>query len=256
MTRKATIGIWAVLALITLFLPTLARAQDSGYVRRYAAHFAAFGSELTTTVAPLAGGAGGAVIYNKNFFTAGDINTLYVTISATGDTHLGARLMIACLVDGSPCNPLGGTPLINGAPTGWVNVKRFANYNLYYVGVGFAGDGLGGAGDVHDNAIHYTWCTPFDAKPGSHNVQVKMASAPSPDLGSAGAPVFLEQVHFFVDGSRVANAANRCTNDPVDTEVATSPSVTTAPDGTLIDTTIFVPFTGVTALPITLQLLP
>jgi len=253
MTRKVTIGIWAISALITLFLPTFARAQDSGYVRRYAAHFAAFGSELSTTLPPAAGGAGGAVIYNKNFFTAGDINTLYVTISATGDVHLGARLMISCLVDGSPCNPNPGTATINGAPAGWVDVKRFANYNLYFAGF-YIGDGGGGAGDVHDNAIHYTWCTPFDAKPGSHNVQVKMASASSPDTGSAGARVFLEQVHFYIDGSRVASDANRCVSDPVDSTVATSPSVTTAPDGTLIDTTLFVPFTGVTALQDTLHL--
>jgi hypothetical protein len=259
MIRKSTItkllGLFGL--VIGLLVPLNAQAQDSGFVRRYAANFAAFGAELTTTLAPLSGGAGGAVIYNKNFFTADDINTLYVTISGTSDAHRGARLMIACLLDGNPCNPNGGTPFINFAPTGWVNARRLINYNLYFVGTGYGGDGGGGAGDAHDNAMNYTWCTPFNGPPGSHNVKVKMASAASPDTGSSGANVFIEQVHFFIDGARVAktdNGTNVCTSDPVDSTVATSPSVTTAPNGTLIDTTTFVPFTDPVAIPVTVQL--
>src|SRR5207302_3362197 len=115
--------------VIGLLAPPKTHAQDSGYVRRYAANFTAFGFELSTSVPPASGGAGGAVIYNKNFFTAGDINTLYVTISGTADDHNGKRLMISCLLDDKPCNPGPGTAFVNEAPGGWVNVRRLINYN-------------------------------------------------------------------------------------------------------------------------------
>jgi hypothetical protein len=169
-----------------------------------------------------------------------------VTISATGDVHGGARLQLACLVDGQPCNP-GQNP-VGGAPEGWFTAKRFDNYNDNYVGPGFVGDG-GGAGDVHDNSIHKTWCTPFEAKAGTHNVQIRMASAAAPgDPGSAGQLVFLEAVDFTIDGARVAEPDDRCTGNVVDGSVAVEASTTTAPDGTLIDTSIFAPLTAPLAL--------
>jgi len=88
----------------------------------------------------------------------------------------------------------------------------------------------------------YTWCTPFEAKAGTHNVQVRLASNTGPgDPLSDGAPVFLEAVHFFIDGARVKNDRDRCTNNVLDDTVATEASTTTAPDGTLIDTSVFVP---------------
>lgn len=231
--------------LLLVTLPLEALAQNTGFVRRYASNFTAFGNEISTNLPPAPNAQGGLIIYNKNFFVADDINVLYVTISATGDSHFGARLQLACLVDGKPCNP-GPNP-VGGAPGGWHTALRMDNYNDNYLGPGFGGDGGGGAGDVHDNHVMYTWCTPFEAKAGSHNVQVRLASSPAPgDPGSASplAFVFLEAVHFFIDGARVANPNDRCTNNPVDSQVATEPSTTTAPDGTLIDTTVFVPLIG------------
>lgn len=263
MTRKLTISVSNVVALaivaglmtlfIWLFLPAFAVGSNgtgnSGYLRRYAANFTTFGqpAELTTNLPPAADGLGGLLIYNKNFFVADDINTLYVTLSATGDTHGGARLQISCVVDGAPCNP-GANP-VGGSPTGWVTVKRFDNYNNNGLPIPYAGDGGGGAGDVHDNAIHYTWCTPFETKAGTHNVQVRMASSGVlGDPGSTGEFVFMEGVHFFVDGARVADDDDRCSRNVIDTEVATEPSTTTAPDGTIVDTTTFIPLTGPSAL--------
>jgi len=228
--------------LLLVMLPLEVLAQNTGYVRRYAANFTAFGNEVSTNLPPSGTppASGGLIIYNKNFFVADDINTLYVTISATGDDHNGARLQLACKVDGNACNP-GPNP-VGGAPNGWFTALRMKDYNLNYLGAPFFGDGGGGAGDLHDNNITYTWCMPFEAKPGSHNVQVKLASSPVlSEPRSAGAPVFLEAVHFFIDGARVANADDRCTKNAVDTTVAAEPSTTTAPDGTLIDTTLFVP---------------
>ncbi len=262
MTRKATLVVSAVLALAMLSsLLTLmawvsfaeeATAQGSsngntGYLRRYAANFTAYGFEIFTNRPPAANGLGGMVIYNKNFFVADDINTLYVTISATGDTHGGARLQLACLVDGRPCNP--GPSVVGGAPPGWFTAKRFDNYNDNYLGAGFAGDGGGGAGDVHDNSIHKTWCAPFETKAGTHNVQIRMASAPAPgDPGSTGQLVFMEAVDFTIDGARVANEADACTSDVIATEVATEPSATTTSDGAVIDTTVFAPLTAESSL--------
>lgn len=242
---------WITLVLWLLLASGAGAASNNGntgYLRRYAANFTAYGTppEIATNVAPAPGGQGGTVIYNKNFFVADDINTLYVTISATGDTHGGARLQLACLVDGRPCNP--GPSTVGGAPPGWFTAKRFDNYNDNYVGTGFGGDGGGGAGDVHDNSIHKTWCTPFETKAGTHNVQIKMASNAAPgDPGSVGQFVFLEAVDFTIDGARVAEEEDRCTEAVLDPTVATEPSTTTAADGSIIDTTTFVPLTGSTS---------
>jgi hypothetical protein len=230
---------------IALQAPLNAKA-DSGYVRRHAANVTAFGFEVATNLPPAPDGAGGAVIYSSNFFIPGDINTLYVTISATSDAHLGAREMLSCLLDGNPCNPSPRTELTDGTPSGWINVGSFISFNNY--SAFFRID------SGHDDAVDYTWCTPFNGPPGSHNVQVKLASAPGPYPGSLGATVFLEQVHFFIDGVHVEdtdNGTNACTADPFDGAVPTSPIVTTAPDGTLIDTTPFVPFTAPVALQVT-----
>ena len=223
MNRKLTLsapGLFLLMvgaALVTFGLgrlaPSEAEAQrEPGYIRRFAANFTAWGAppELVTNEPALPGAKGGMVIYDKDFFTADDINVLYVTISATGDAHGGARLQLACEVDNTPCNP-GPNP-VGGAPNGWFTAQRHDNYNENYTGPGYGGDGGGGAGDLHDNVIVYTWCVPFEVKAGTHNVKVRMASAPVPgDPGSAGQPVFMEAVHFFIDGSRVADPTGRCT---------------------------------------------
>lgn len=238
MARKLVISVPTVLALILvsglistllvwLLFPVNAGAQgggNSGYVRRYAANFTTWGTpaEIETDLPPSGtpAASGGLLIYNKNFFTAADINTLYVTISATGDAHDGRRLMLACLVDGVACN--SGSNPVGGAPAGWVTLLRLDNYNSDYSGPGDSGDGGGGAGDVHDNNITYTWCVPFETNPGSHNVQIRLASGVSPDADDPAVNnfVFLEGVYFFIDGSRIADAANACTRDPVDSTVA------------------------------------
>ena len=263
--RTAKLSFAAMLALVALsglmtlvlwlFTPAFAGATssngNSGYVRRYAANFATYGGppEIATNLPPAADGLGGLVIYNKNFFVADDINTLYVTISATGDQHFGARLELSCRVDGRPCNP-GPNP-VGGSPTGWITMGRHDDYNDNYVGAGYGGDGGGGAGDLHDNTIMKTWCTPFETKAGTHNVQVRLAKGDvlgDPGSASPEAVVFLEGVDFMIDGARIADANNACTNNTVDGTVATEPSTTTAPDGTIIDTSAFAPLTAISTL--------
>jgi hypothetical protein len=252
-----------LLVLVVLVLiPLAAQAQNSGYIRRFLANKLDRDSEIATNLPPAPGGNGGLVIYNKNFFTANDINTIYVTISATGDDHNGARLQLACLFDNNPCDP-DSHENAGHAPKGWFTALRHKNYNSNYLGADFGGDGGGGAGDLHDNVVHYTWCTPFKGPAGTHNVQIKLAS--SPGTGEAPTPfdfVFLEAVYVYVDGSRVADPNSSCpiNGEPsVDADVAVSPSTTTAPDGTLIDTTTFVPLTAPSTLtvpPITQPTIP
>jgi hypothetical protein len=262
MTRRRVTTATSLLVLTVLILiPLAAQAQNSGYIRRFLAHKLDGDAEISTTLPPAPGGTGGLVIYNKNFFTANDINTIYVTISATGDDHNGARLQLACLLDNKPCDPESHLNA-GGAPSGWFTALRHKNYNVNYTGPGFVGDGGGGAGDLHDNIVHYTWCTPFNGPAGSHNVQIKLASSPGTDeLSTPGDLVFLEAVYVFVDGSRVAQPNNSCpvTEPLVDSTVAATPSTATAPDGTLIDTTTFLPLTAPSTLtvpPITQQVIP
>jgi hypothetical protein len=191
---------------------------DSGYIRRYVAQYMT-GKERATVVPPAPNATGGVPVYDVDFFTANDINTLYVTVEGVGDEHGGARLDLACLLDGNPCNNTTIDP-VAGAPSGWVTVMRHKNYNRNYApgfspdftgdtaeGV-FVGDGGGGAGDLHDNNAIYTWCTPINGS-GTHHVQVRLASQ---NVDASPSPVvFIEAAHFFVDGSRIADEANRCT---------------------------------------------
>jgi hypothetical protein len=235
--------------LLALVMSTLTvHAQESGYIRRFAAtRLEMGGREISTNLPPGPSATGGLVIYNKNFFTANDINVIYVSISATGDAHFGSRIQLACLLDGNPCNPDGHS--IGGAPTGWFTAQRHKDYNNNALPLPFVGDGGGGAGDLHDNVVAYTWCTPFNGPAGTHNVQVKLATNSAPGDPLSGAPageVFLVAVHFYIDGSRVADPNNRCPgnsggSDAIDPSVAVAPSATLLPDGTWLDTTTFVP---------------
>lgn len=196
-----------------LVTPAVGQAPGS-FLRRFAANFTTFGNppELVTTEQPAPNGGGGEVIYDKDVTVPGDVNVMYVTVSAVGDTHFGARLQLACLIDDVPCNP-GANP-IGGAMSGWVTVQRHKDYNLNYApgGEPFVGDGGGGAGDLHDNTVYYTWCAPLEGQgAGTRNVKVKFASGAVPgEPASEGAEVFLEGVHFFVDGNRIADETAAC----------------------------------------------
>jgi hypothetical protein len=203
------VGIAVVLAAVAaIAIGQADPAARPSPLNRYAANFTAFGFELATEAAPAPNGQGGLVIYDQDVVVTTD-NVLFVTISATGDTHDGARLQLACNVDDQPCQPGAGDPA-GGAPTGWFTASRHENYNDDYVGEGYAGDGGGGAGDLHDNAIYYTWCARVSH--GTRNVKIQMASSPAPGAEDTAVPntVFLEAVHFYIDGARIRHLADRC----------------------------------------------
>lgn len=220
------LGLTVLIAIGFLF-PQSSEAQgNANTLHRYAANHRTFCGpnfvgpcELLTSTAPSGTppGSGGSVIYDKTFFVDGSINTIYVTMGATGDVHDGARSLFSASLNGSACNP-GGNP-VGLAPPGWVTLKRHFDLNNFYfgaTGVFIPGDGGGGGSDMHDNSIYYTWCCPLDAPNNqrTHNVTVSMACLDSSGATcqtGLGGTVFIEGVYFFVDGNKIKES-NRCTD--------------------------------------------
>ena len=137
----------------------------------------------------------------------GSTHTLFITISAAGDTHGGTALLLSCNVDGTACNP--GTGGDGGAPAGWINVLKMPAIGLTDSGADTlttnCGDGGGGSGDCHDNGIYYTWCK--NVTSGLHTVEVRFASKDGSNL------VFIEAAHFYVDVAKLPIGGG-CIADP------------------------------------------
>jgi hypothetical protein len=187
-----------VAALAAGWLARPAGAQ--GVLLRLVADTKNFDTTETATTATVA--TDGDLVYTRSVFVPTGINTLYVTISTTGDTHNGASIWLSCRLDGAYCN--GGAGGAAGAPGGWVSLQKHKNW----IGLSGAlsGDGGGGGGDVHDNSLTYTWCT--QVKPGSHTVDIKMAtSGPDFETGDpdSASTVFFEAAHFYIDANRASN---------------------------------------------------
>jgi hypothetical protein len=174
----------------------LAHAQN---IQAFAANFLYFAGadEASSFLHPLPQATGGDLIYSNSVTVPAAINTLYVSFDATADLDAVTNAMfVACLLDGSPCRDLGAPG--NDSPAGWVMVQALAS---------------GAVPDAaSDQAIHYTWCTPIKRlAPGPnglvHKVQLRLAS--ETETG-----VFLEQLHIFVNGAKIAgaNAGNACTS--------------------------------------------
>lgn len=156
-----------------------------------------FGAEQATTATanPAGVGQGGTVIYSKTFDLPASENTLYVTLSTTGDGHNEAAHWFSALVNGAVCNR--GNEGAGFAPSGWIPLQKHRD-------TGPGGDGGGGLGDLHDNSIYYTWCCIEGLRPGGQNrVEIKMASS------IEGEFVFIERSHFYVDSTatRLCNEA-------------------------------------------------
>jgi hypothetical protein len=179
--------------------------EANGPILRIAADFKNF--DGTETFTDVHDSLGGTAVFTKTVFVPLGMNTLYFTVSTTGDTHDGAALRMSCNVDGVFCNP--GSGGAGGASPGWISLQKHKNYAL-----GLFGDGGGGAGDQHDNSIYYTWCTKIE--PGAHTVELRLASSgPDFETGTGAVPptVFFEAAHFYIDASRIAGN-NRCTPAP------------------------------------------
>jgi hypothetical protein len=166
--------------------------SSAGPLHRLVAEFDYFGFEAFTDLEPP-----GIAVYKKTVFVPKSTNTLYLTLSTTGDAHDGAASCFTALLDGAFFNPGGqGAATCAGGGTtpvdGWITLLKLPGQ----IGEEFGAncdDGGGGPGDCHDNSIYYQWCTPV--KPGKHEVEIRMAS------DTNGKQVFIEQAHFYVDAS-------------------------------------------------------
>ncbi len=164
-------------------------------------------SATATAQSPTAGVTGGVAVYQKEVFVPSGVNTLYVTLSTTGDTHGGAASWFTCLVDngdavdGKFCNP--GSPGAAGNPPGWVNLLKLPEST----GGNNCFDGSGASADCHDNGIYYQWCVAI--APGVHSVEIRMATS------SAGDTVFIEESHFYIDVSCI-RGTNKCIQKTAD----------------------------------------
>jgi hypothetical protein len=174
---------FAIGAMGMLLLVSPARAQN---LQRFSANFLMFdGSEVdapitNTTSSPI-------LFYDKTIKVPASVNVLYVTIFGTTDTHNGGTELINCQVDGVDCNNTGKTSS-NGSPAGWVKIAH-------------------ADADLHDNAASYGWCAPIPKKTGmnalNREVTLRLAS-------NGVGEVFMEQIHVFVDGSKVKDATGAC----------------------------------------------
>jgi hypothetical protein len=196
----ATIAVAAL--VIAVALPLIAHAT---HLRRLAANFTAFdGLEVSTDCGIAATSAcpsAPLTIYNKTVTVPLGNNVIYVTLSATGDSHGGAAVLLRCLVDGSAC---GGTTFAGGA--GWIRLQKTPD--AYSDN---CNDGGGGGGDCHDNSITYTWCKSVGT--GTRTVKLQLASSDEFDR------VFMEGVSVYVDVNSIAGSSSKCaeyeTPDPM-----------------------------------------
>lgn len=212
-TRMKAVPVAASLALAGLLavpmMGTPSETQAGQQLRRLAAHFDYMTTEVATNnPATRPGDAtapGGLSIYSETLFVSSQVNTLYVTMSATGDSHGGYASWFTCIItdpsgNQSFCRP-EGPGLAGNTPRGWVPLQKMPAANN---GADNCNDGLGGAGDCHDNSIYYQWCTKV-GRPGAYTVELRMAPSDFGTPGETDNPVFIEKAHFYIDGSKTRN---------------------------------------------------
>lgn len=140
------------------------------------------GGEDATSAAP-SGTGGGISVYTKTVDVPDTCDTLYVTISATGDGHNGAQHLLTCLIDGVFCNPGNAFD----AFPGWIALQKH-------------GPGVPPVDDFHDNNVNYQWCA--QVTPGSRvTVNIRLAKG---DGFAGGGTVYLQQEHFYIDASQTS----------------------------------------------------
>src|SRR5690242_18542506 len=178
-TMGRFLSIWLVALAFSVVGLVSARPAHAQNLQRFAANFLMFdGGEVDATTANTT--ANPILFYDKTVKVPASINVLYVSIFGTTDTHDGGRELINCQVDGTDCNNTGVNSS-NGSPAGWVTVAH-------------------ASADLHDNAASYSWCAVLPKKTGSNKgsreVTLRIAS-------DGTGEVFMEQIHVFVDGSKV-----------------------------------------------------
>jgi hypothetical protein len=224
MKRYTHVSILAI-ALIVLALGVTAIAQVPLF--RLAAETqwgaaAGDGTEYITGAAPGALASGGIVTYSKTFFNPYPV--VYVSFDGAGAAHGGATLLMACTVNGAPCQAGGGGAAPSAAiPTGWVGLYRSTFDPLV---ANCTTSHIPGApsefADCHTNNLNYTWCA--IVPPGPLTVELKLASLPGAGipLVSEDTQVHYERAHIIIDGSKQP-VQNLCVPDFVEPVGPTGP---------------------------------
>ena len=161
--------------------------------------------EIATTAAATAGGTGGTPVYTKTFTIPNDVDVLYVTFSAQGDTHRGSALLMNAAVNGTLIQPLAGqTGIGGGGPhvqTGWYTLLILPTTSTDpFTPANNCNDGEGGTADCHDNTIYFSGCINI----GHHDptapftVVIKLANLP----GGTGNTSFYERSTIYIDGQK------------------------------------------------------
>jgi len=161
--------------------------------------------EISTSAAATAGGTGGTPVYTKTFTIPNDVDVLYVTFSAQGDTHRGSALLMNATVNGTLIQPLAGQTGIGGGgshvQTGWYTLLILPTTSTDpLTPANNCNDGGGGTADCHDNAIYFSGCINI----GHHNpadpftVVIKLANLP----GGDGNTSFYERSTIYIDGQK------------------------------------------------------
>ena len=161
--------------------------------------------EISTSAAATAGGTGGTPVYTKTFTIPNDVDVLYVTFSAQGDTHRGSALLMNAAVNGTLIQPLAGQTGIGGGgshvQTGWYTLLILPTTSTDpLTPANNCNDGGGGTADCHDNAIYFSGCINI----GHHNpadpftVVIKLANLP----GGDGNTSFYERSTIYIDGQK------------------------------------------------------
>lgn len=204
-------------------VPVLVQAQ---VLQRHVAEFR-FGAEQSTTMTAAAfpGPPDGTPIYQRAFFLPPGQQTVFITLSTTGDAHSGAAHWFSARLNDVPCNL--GNQGAGIAPNGWIPLQKHFGYeNVTYTNSGVpnqsGGDGGGGNGDMHDNGIYYTWCCVDNVLPGANNrAEIKMASS------AAGVIVFVERSHYYIDSVnlRLCNPAGVVVTNPEEFPTGSNPEV-------------------------------
>lgn len=177
------------LALSAALLLASSAAFAQGPIQRFSARFLKFrDTEFIAQDSDTVANDNGVRIYDNTLKIPASINVLFVHLSATSDVN-GANVSgwFTCMLDGAFCNK--GTATATQIP-GWIAL--------------IAGD----SDTEHDLGVNYTWCVPIKRKPGAngleHEIELRMAS-------NGGGNVYLEALHVYVDGARMTNSTEACT---------------------------------------------
>ena len=189
-----TVLIMGALALaFCLAAPRAAHAQTAD-LQMLAVNQLDFADEVRATCAGLHVPGPVVKFYDNTVTGTSFLDTMLVTLSATGDVEGNNALEVQCEVDGKPC--FAGTIGEDGATgPGWVVLQQVDE-------------------DEEDNNVNYTWCVPIKkTKKNAHEVVLNLENLCN-NSASGSHDVFMEQINVVVEAFHAGVsklAANACT---------------------------------------------